>query len=89
MDILTCAATHGYLPLLCCDSSIYGQLKVGFDTSRAHLGRAPTGIWLPECGYRPAYQQESHDKPGLESFLSGLNLHYFFAESYAITKGVN
>jgi len=87
LDILTGAATHGYLPLLGRDSSIYGQLKIGLDTSRVHFGRAPTGIWLPECGYRPASQQRLRSRPGLEAFLRDLHLGYFFTDTDVITGG--
>lgn len=87
LDILTSAATHGYLPLMERDSTIYAQLKVGFETSRQHLGRAPRGIWLPECGYRPAFVQDGTYKPGLEEFLSELNLAYFFTDTHVIVGG--
>lgn len=87
LDILTSAATHGYLPLMERDSTIYGQLKVGWETSRRHLGRAPRGIWLPECGYRPAFVQDGTYKPGIEEFLSELNLGYFFTDTHVIIGG--
>ena len=88
LDILTCAATHGYLPLMERNSTIYGQLRTGYETTRRHLGRSPQGVWLPECGYRPAYTKEMDDrgyvKPGLESFLAAQNLRYFFTDSHVI-----
>jgi 1,4-alpha-glucan branching enzyme len=90
LDILTSAATHGYLPLMERDSTIHGQLATGLASSRRHLDAAPSGIWLPECGYRPAYYKEgpaAYLKPGIESFLAGLNLGYFFTETNVITGG--
>jgi 1,4-alpha-glucan branching enzyme len=93
LDVITSAATHGYLPLLERDSSIYGQLKVGIEATDRHLGRAPRGIWLPECGYRPAFIREKADgvgqqyKPGLEEFLAELNLLYFFTDTPVIEGG--
>jgi 1,4-alpha-glucan branching enzyme len=75
------------LPLLDRDSSIYGQLKTGLETSRRLIGRAPTGVWLPECGYRPAYQLDSRYKPGIEEFLANLNLGYFFTDTSVVTGG--
>lgn len=91
LDVITSAATHGYLPLLERDSSIYGQLKVGVETTRRHLGHAPYGIWLPECGYRPAFYREDgggrYYKPGIEEFLSDLNLLYFFTDTHVIEGG--
>jgi len=59
LEVLTSAATHGYLPLLERDSSIHGQLAVGVQSYRRHFGRAPRAIWLPECAYRPAYWQQA------------------------------
>src|SRR5262249_42687329 len=55
LEIITCAATHGYLPLLSRDESIRLQLATAVATHRRHFDRAPRGIWLPECAYRPRY----------------------------------
>lgn len=90
LDVLTSAATHSYLPLMERDSTIHGQLASGLRSSARHLGRAPQGVWLPECAYRPGYFREgaaSYLKPGLETFLSQLNLSYFFTETNVITGG--
>src|SRR3954464_7395302 len=72
VEIATSAATHGYLPLLARDSSIYGQLRTGMDAYKRHFGRQPRAIWLPECAYRPAYIPEDGGpvRPGLEDFLA-------------------
>jgi len=91
VEVITCAATHGYLPLLERDSTIYGQLKTGITSYLRHFGRLPRGIWLPECGYRPAYYKAEADwevlKPGLEEFLAELNLRYTFTETHSIERG--
>lgn len=88
IEIITGPATHGYLPLLARDSSIYGQLKIGVTTYFRHFGRLPRGIWLPECGYRPAYYVETEEgeyiRPGLEEFLAEFNLRYTFVDSHSI-----
>ena len=63
IEIITCAATHGYLPLLSRDSSIYGQLRAGVESYQRHYGRAPRAVWLPECAYRPAYIADESGKP--------------------------
>lgn len=85
LEIITCAATHGYLPLLSRDASIYGQLKTAVASYQRHFGRAPRGIWLPECAYRPAKQDEEGVwRPGLEEFLAGLGLRCFFVETKTI-----
>ncbi|MFQ5886850.1 MAG: glycoside hydrolase family 57 protein, partial [Anaerolineae bacterium] len=87
LEIITSAATHAYLPLMERDSTIHGQLKVGIDSYRRHFGRIPRGVWLPECGYRPAYLKEGRYKPGIEEFLDDLGLRYFFADAHALEGG--
>ena len=91
IEIATSAATHAYLPLLERDSSVYGQLKTGKEGYQRHFGVAPSSVWLPECGYRPAYyvesQGKSYVKPGLESFLSRLGMSCFFAETHTVEGG--
>jgi 1,4-alpha-glucan branching enzyme len=88
IEIVTSAATHGYLPLLSRDSSINGQFQTGLRSYERMFGRRPTGIWLPECAYRPAYITEAGEKrPGLETFLQENGLKVFFSETHAITGG--
>ncbi|MCB9457262.1 MAG: DUF1957 domain-containing protein [Anaerolineaceae bacterium] len=88
IEITTSAATHGYLPLLGRDSAINGQLKAGVSSYKRLFGRQPTGIWLPECAYRPAYIAESGKKrPGIETFLGQNGLKVFFSETHTITGG--
>lgn len=85
LDILTSAATHGYLPLLSKDSAIRGQLKTGIRHYKKYFGRKPTGIWLPECGYRPITRDE---RVGLENFLDELGIQYFFTDSHVIEGSI-
>ncbi len=91
VEITTSAATHAYLPLLERDSSIYGQLQTGKKNYKRHFGVDPSSVWLPECGYRPAYYVDSlgksYVKPGLESFLAQLGLTCFFAETHTVEGG--
>jgi 1,4-alpha-glucan branching enzyme len=77
VEIITSAATHGYLPLLNEDTSIRAQLAVGCETHEMRFGRPSRGIWLPECAYRP----------GLEEFLETFGLEYFFVDRHAIEGG--
>ena len=73
VEILTSAATHGYLPLLD-EPSVHLQLETGRRTSRRLLGVEPTGIWLPECAYRP----------GLERILEAHGFTHFFTDAELI-----
>lgn len=91
IEIAAGAATHGYLPLLERDSSIYAQLKAGVEAYCHRFGQEPRSLWLPECGYRPGYyaagQGQSYIKPGLEAFLHELGIACFFAETHTIEGG--
>lgn len=97
IEIITCAATHGYLPLLSRDESIHLQLRTAVETHRRHFGRAPRGIWLPECAYRPRYEwtppigrdrgRERRIRPGLEELLAQHGLEYFVADSHLVAAG--
>jgi len=91
IEIATSAATHGYLPLLGRDSSIYGQLITGVNAYRRHFGRDPKAIWLPECAYRPAVLEDDAGRtirrPGIESFLAEQGIQVFFSETHTVEGG--
>jgi 1,4-alpha-glucan branching enzyme len=91
IEIATSAATHGYLPLLSRDSSIYGQIATGVEGYKRHFGRSPKAIWLPECAYRPAIIEQENGvsvrRPGLESFLAAQDLEVFFSETHTVEGG--
>jgi 1,4-alpha-glucan branching enzyme len=88
IEITTCAATHGYLPLVSNDSTINAQLATGIRSYERFFGRPPTGIWLPECAYRPAYVTETGQKrPGIEHFLDERGIKVFFSETHTVTGG--
>lgn len=96
IEISTSAATHAYLPLLKCDSSIYAQLKTGKDTYIKYFKKAPLVMWLPECGYRPQQKITMPDgksliRKGIEKFLEQIEIHGFVVETHLIegslTKG--
>lgn len=55
IEIMTCGATHGYLPLLAEDASVDLQVALAVASYRRHFGRSPRTMWLPECAYRPSY----------------------------------
>jgi 1,4-alpha-glucan branching enzyme len=75
LEILTCGATHGYLPLLAAQQeSLYAQLSMAVRTHERILGRRPKGIWLPECGYTP----------GLDSLLEEFGIQFFFLDSHGL-----
>ncbi|MFM9071954.1 MAG: glycoside hydrolase family 57 protein [Cyanobium sp.] len=59
LDLITCAATHGYLPLLR-DSpeAVRAQLLAAVREHQRLLGERPLGIWLPECAYYEGLDQQ-------------------------------
>ncbi len=89
VELIGGPATHPYLPLLERDSSIYGQLRTGLEAHRRLFGRQPEGVWLPECGYRPAFihPETGIRKPGLEEFLEAQGVRFFFTDTRPIEGG--
>ncbi|MGR8934285.1 MAG: glycoside hydrolase family 57 protein [Gammaproteobacteria bacterium] len=76
LELITCAATHGFLPLLSInETAVRNQIAVGVDVFKASIGCSPNGFWLPECGYYP----------GLETVLSDAGIEYFFVDTHGIT----
>ncbi len=91
IEILTSCATHGYLPLLLEDASIRAQIRAGIASTRRILGIRPTGIWLPECAYRPSGHWAppivwggARNRPGIEHLIADEGLTHFFVESHLI-----
>ncbi|MCP9774199.1 1,4-alpha-glucan branching protein domain-containing protein [Cyanobium sp. WAJ14-Wanaka] len=59
LDLITCAATHGYLPLLRqVPEAVRAQLRTATREHERLLGERPLGIWLPECAYFEGLDQE-------------------------------
>jgi len=94
VELLTSAATHGYMPLLLEDSSIRAQVRAGLNTSQRILGFKPKGIWLPEGAYRPAGHWtpaipwgDSNSRMGLERLISDEGVTHFFVDSHLVEKG--
>lgn len=75
LEIIACAATHGYLPLLQVnEKAVRAQIQIGIDEHRRFFGRAPLGFWLPECAYYP----------GVDGLLKDYGIQYFLVETHAI-----
>ena len=88
LEIATCAATHGYLPLLSRDESIQIQLRTAVKSYTRLFGRPPRVIWLPECAYRPGYTSvEGTVRAGIEAFLEMNGIELFFVETHLVEGG--
>lgn len=94
VELLTSAATHGYMPLLLEDSSIHAQIRAGLNSSNQILGFKPQGIWLPEGAYRPAGQwapATDWGSPGwrtsIDDIVSQEGLTHFFVDDHMVSNG--
>lgn len=96
IEIMTCGATHGYMPLLGYDKSVNLQVKAAVENYKKHFGRAPKGMWLPECAYRPSYEWHTylpvepfhtkHLRTGVEQVLSSHGIEYFVTDEDLIQR---
>ena len=77
LEIITCGATHGLLPLISTQKAQNAQIQVAVQNYQKHFGRNPRGIWLPEC----AYEERT------EHLLKDAGIEYFIVDSHAILYG--
>jgi 1,4-alpha-glucan branching enzyme len=75
IEIMTCGATHGYLPLMeMIPAAARAQIQVAVRHYEIHFGRKPKGFWLPECAYYP----------GLDQLLKEAGLKYFLLDTHGV-----
>lgn len=75
LEIITCAATHGLLPLLMVNrETVVAQIATAVQSYIDCIGHSPKGIWLPECAYTYS----------LDTILEEFGLEYFISENKAI-----
>ncbi len=77
LEIITCCATHGFLPLISTQASRRAQIRIAVDNYQKHFRRKPRGIWLAECAY----------EHGVEDLLKEAGIEYFIGDSHAILYG--
>lgn len=77
IEIITCAATHGFLPLMVSPEAVRAQILLGRDAYREAFGRDPLGIWLPECAYCD----------GLDTVLAEAGLQWFILDAHGVVLG--
>ena len=78
LDILTCAATHGYLPILRENpETVLGQINTAIRSHDDIFGTRPLGIWLPECAY---YEN-------LDEILFNCGIRYAVLDGHGILNG--
>ena len=77
LELITCAATHGYLPLLDMgEGAVRAQVATGLQLHEDFFDKKPEGFWLPECGYQP----------GHDSLLKEFGIKYFFLETHGLLQ---
>lgn len=77
VELITTAATHGFLPLLQgVSAAVRSQLRTGYAAFERALGARPHGLWLPECAYTPA----------LGDHLEALGARFVFVEGSAVER---
>jgi 1,4-alpha-glucan branching enzyme len=77
VEVITTAATHGFLPALKAgENAVRSQVMVALDSYAEVFGNRPRGFWLPECGYYP----------GLDGALEAEGIRYFIVDSGGLLK---
>ncbi len=94
IELISSAATHGFLPLLGRDESVLFQLVLGRHEHRRLFGKDPTGCWAPECAYRPRGRWHPHpdarpqeNRRGIEELIGQTGYRYFFTDSHLAQAG--
>lgn len=78
IEIITCGATHGFLPFMSFnEKAVRAQIEIAVKNYKKHFGVGPDGIWLPECAY---YN-------GLDKILADYGIRYFFTDTHGIIFG--
>jgi len=84
IELITCGATHGLLPLFESDSGIFSQIQLAVDTHKKYFKQDPKGIWLPECAYRPKAYRNGVFRESIDYWLNNSGIEYFFVDSHGI-----
>jgi 1,4-alpha-glucan branching enzyme len=75
LELWTCGATHAFFPALVHHPEmIRAQVACAVDAHRRAIGRAPRGIWTPECGYTQ----------GVDQILARHGIAYTAVETHAV-----
>jgi 1,4-alpha-glucan branching enzyme len=77
LEVITCGATHGFLPLMSSETVKRAQIQIARQNYIKHFGREPRGIWLPECAFNP----------GDDRHLREAGIQFFIADAHAILYG--
>jgi 1,4-alpha-glucan branching enzyme len=75
VELMTCAGTHGYLPLLSSEpTTVRAQVMAALHEHERIFGSSPAGMWVPECAFFP----------DLDKFVAEAGVRYFVVDSHSI-----
>jgi 1,4-alpha-glucan branching enzyme len=75
VEIITCTATHPFLPMLDRNWAAFrAQVHTAATTYERFFGRRTQGIWLGECGY----------VPGIDELLREEGIRFFFLDTHGV-----
>jgi len=75
LEIITCGATHGFLPLLQLQpQAVRAQVATAVRFHQEVFGRPTNGVWNSECGYYS----------GLDAILAESGIRFFFVDAHGI-----
>ncbi|MFH1729575.1 MAG: 1,4-alpha-glucan branching protein domain-containing protein [Pseudomonadota bacterium] len=75
LEIITCCATHGFLPLMIENKdAIKAQIDVAANSYERIFGKRPNGIWLAECGYTPL----------VDKYLKDAGIKFFIMDTHGV-----
>ena len=58
LELMTCAGTHGYLPLLNSEpATVRAQVLASLHEHQRIFGSPPAGMWVPECAFYPGLDE--------------------------------
>jgi len=77
IEIITCPATHPFLPFVSSKEARRVQLVIARETSEHHFGKPPRGLWLAECGY----------EPDLEPVIRGSGFSWLVLDAHGLLFG--
>ena len=77
IEIITCPATHAFLPFVSNEEARRAQLVIARQTCEHHFGKSPRGLWLAECGY----------EPGLDPLIRETGFEYLVLDAHGLLFG--
>lgn len=83
VELLGGPVAHPFLPLLD-DRLVAHTLRTGLDDALIRWGHRPTGIWAPECGYRPGLENTFAAEGVRRLLVDGPSLHGRTAQAHPI-----